>query len=361
MKKNSSLFILIIFLSLTLGFLIGSNKNFLTNNSYFSKNNLSKFNLLINYLSNNYVDQINVDSIVGNSIQDIIKNLDPHSNYISKQELDLISDRMKGNFVGIGVSFLMVGDTVSVVNVIEGGPSKRAGILPGDRILIANNDTLFKRSLKNLDVVSKLKGKSKSLIKLKIYRKSTSEFLDFEFNRGEVPLKSVIDYKMGENTAYIKINRFAKTTFDEIKNTLSKYKKDTVNDLILDLRDNPGGYLFAAEKILDEFLSEDKIIVITESNRGKKDSVFATKNGDFHKENIYVLVNGQSASASEVVAGAIQDNDRGIIIGRRTYGKGLVQQQLPMGGGDVIRLTTARADTPAGRSMQRSFKDGNQD
>ena len=361
MKKNSSLFILIILLSLTLGFLIGSNKNFLTNNSYFSKNNLSKFNLLINYLSNNYVDQINVDSIVGNSIQDIIKNLDPHSNYISKQELDLISDRMKGNFVGIGVSFLMVGDTVSVVNVIEGGPSKRAGILPGDRILIANNDTLFKRNLKNLDVVSKLKGKSKSLIKLKIYRKSTSEFLDFEFNRGEVPLKSVIDYKMGENTAYIKINRFAKTTFDEIKNTLSKYKKDTVNDLILDLRDNPGGYLFAAEKILDEFLNEDKIIVITESNRGKKDSVFATKNGDFHKENIYVLVNGQSASASEVVAGAIQDNDRGIIIGRRTYGKGLVQQQLPMGGGDVIRLTTARYYTPAGRSIQRSFKDGNQD
>ena len=171
MKKNSSLFILIIFLSLALGFLIGSNKNFLTNNSYFSKNNLSKFNLLINYLSNNYVDQINVDSIVGNSIQDIIKNLDPHSNYISKQELDLISDRMKGNFVGIGVSFLMVGDTVSVVNVIEGGPSKRAGILPGDRILIANNDTLFKRNLKNLDVVSKLKGKSKSLIKLKMYRK----------------------------------------------------------------------------------------------------------------------------------------------------------------------------------------------
>ena len=194
MKKNSSLFILMIFLSLTLGFLIGSNKNFLTNNSYFSKNNLSKFNLLINYLSNNYVDQINVDSIVGNSIQDIIKNLDPHSNYISKQELDLISDRMKGNFVGIGVSFLMVGDTVTVVNVIEGGPSKRAGILPGDRILIANNDTLFKRKLKNLDVVSKLKGKSKSLIKLKIYRKSTSEFLDFEFNRGEVPLKSCLLY-----------------------------------------------------------------------------------------------------------------------------------------------------------------------
>ena len=142
---------------------------------------------------------------------------------------------------------------------------------------------------------------------------------------------------------------------------MSKYKKDTVNDLILDLRDNPGGYLFAAEKILDEFLNEDKIIVITESNRGKKDSVFATKNGDFHKGNIYVLVNGQSASASEVVAGAIQDNDRGIIIGRRTYGKGLVQQQLPMGGGDVIRLTTARYYTPAGRSIQRSFKDGNQD
>jgi len=360
-KKYNFYLLIIILLSVFLGYTLGSNQNVLFNKYIFSNNNLSKFNILIDYLSKNYVDEINTDSIVGEVIENIIGNLDPHSTYISKKELQLVSERMEGNFVGIGISFLMIRDTVAVVNVLDGGPSKKAGILPGDRILTANNDTLYNKNLKNEEIIANLKGKSKSSVNIRVFRKLKSEFIDFKLIRGEVPIKSVIHYKIKENIGYVKINRFAKTTFDELKKVLISYKKSNeVDKLILDLRDNPGGYLFAAEKILDEFLDEKKIIVITESNSGKKDSVFASKMGVFEKEKVYVLVNGQSASASEVVAGAIQDNDRGLVIGRRTFGKGLVQQQLPLGGGDAIRLTIARYYTPSGRSIQRSYSNGNE-
>ncbi len=358
--KNFNLYIIVIIvLSIILGYTIGINKHFILNNIGIRSDNLSKFNRLIEYLKEDYFSKINTDSLVGKSIDEIITKLDPHSVYIPKEKFQIISERLEGNFVGIGISFMMIRDTLTVVSVLEGGPSKKAGILVGDRILVANNDTLFNKNYSSEEIALKLKGRSQTILNIEVYRRS-SQRLHYKLLRAKVPIRSVISYQIKRDVGYIKVERFAKNTYDEIKKVLLKNKSDGISKLILDLRNNPGGYLFTAEKILDEFLDSKKIIVITESNNGKRDTVFASNDGIFLDQKIFVLVNRQSASASEVVAGAIQDNDRGIIVGRRTFGKGLVQQQFPLGGGDIIRLTTARYFTPTGRSIQRKYTSGNQ-
>ena len=263
---------------------------------------------------------------------------------------------MQGKFYGIGVSFLMSKDSVTIVRVLEGGPSEAAGLLAGDRILIANQDTLFNKNYSTDKIMQTLKGKPGTSVDLTLYRKSEDKIFQLKMKRGKVPLPSVDSYYLIDKTVgYLKINRFSQTTFDEFDRALNDLVSRGMEKLILDLRDNPGGYLHPAIQISNALLRKDQTIVITKSSMGEEEKSIAEGNGNFQEGDLVVLVNEQSASASEIVAGAIQDNDRGWIIGRRTFGKGLVQQQMPLGGGDAVRLTIAKYFTPTGRSIQKPY------
>ncbi|MGB0395232.1 MAG: S41 family peptidase, partial [Flavobacteriaceae bacterium] len=292
----------------------------------------------------------------GEVIEDIVNRLDPHSVYIPAHHRQSIAENMQGNFYGIGVSFLMFKDSVTIIRVLEGGPSEAAGLLAGDRILIADKDTLFQKNYSSEKIMQTLKGRPGTSVDLTIYRKSEDKIFQLEMKRGKVPLPSVDSYYMMEKTVgYLKINRFSQTTYNEFDLALDDLISQGMKKMILDLRDNPGGYLHPAIQISNALLQKDQTIVITKSNMGEEERSLAEGNGNFQEGDLIVLVNGQSASASEIVAGAVQDNDRGWIIGRRTFGKGLVQQQMPLGGGDAVRLTIAKYFTPTGRSIQKPY------
>ena len=354
--RNTLYMLCILILALITGFFWGTRWE---KNIWFSSENgkaQAKLNRLIRYVGERYVDKVDIDSLSTEVIQEIIGRLDPHTVFIPNEERQSIAETMQGNFVGIGVSFYMVGDTVSVVRVLEGGPSEAAGVLPGDRILKADQDTLYSQGLNSNQIVSKLKGVPESELALEFYRPQTDSLFVLPIQRGEVPIKSVnAAFSVSQSTGYIKINRFASTTYDEFIAALKSFDLYETENLILDLRDNPGGYLIQAQRIADVFLEENLPIVITESNKGVRQRTVASDTGGFETGGVYILVNEQSASAAEVLAGALQDNDRAWIVGRRTFGKGLVQQQLPLGDGDAIRLTTARYYTPTGRSIQRPY------
>lgn len=360
MKSNTLYIWIVVLLSITLGFLIGSNQQIVQNVVRKPMSGNQKLTQFMRYLDHYYVDQIDTDSLATQVIQDLIKKLDPHSFYISKEELTRLSENMQGKFVGIGVSFFMVEDTVNVVRVLPGGPSKAAGILAGDRILVANQDTLYGKQLQSQAIVSTLRGEADSPLTLSLYRPSEKKTFEINLNRAAVPITSVAHYLITPKVGYVKINRFAETTVREFKAALGELKAKGITQLILDLRDNPGGYLEAAEEIADTFLSEGQAIVMVESNKGEQEVTYATQEGEFQEGQVYVLINGESASASEVVAGALQDNDRAWILGQRSFGKGLVQQQMPLGRGEAVRLTTARYYTPTGRSIQRPYDKGNE-
>ena len=356
MKRNNIFLFLIVLLSITIGYLFGS-KNILNFRTLSSENkSINKLDRLITYLTSDYVDKINSDSLVSKVIEDIIDKLDPHSIYIPAEESESLSESMKGNFEGIGVQFRMLNDTIAVSRVLDGGPSKKAGLKSGDRILIADKGTLHLKGLDNKQIISKLKGSSSTPVILKVYRKKQDSIYTFNIIRGPVPLPSVnSSYMIDRNTGYIKINRFASTTYSEFRKAINELLINDLKNLILDLRGNPGGYLLPAKQIADDFLGAQKSIVIVEGNNGKRERTVSSSGGLYELGRLYILVDEESASASEVIAGAIQDNDRGLIIGRRTFGKGLVQQQMPLGEGDQIRLTTARYFTPTGRSIQRPY------
>ena len=327
-----------------------------------SNSKKDKLNRLIDFIDYEYVDDINTDSIVDVTVNGILDNLDPHSTYIPKKDLQRVTESMKGDFVGIGISFYTYKDTVTVIKAIDGGPSKKAGIKAGDRIIIANGDSIYGKEWDDDEVISKLKGAKNSKVSLKVYRKGESSLLNFTIKRKEVPIKSVdASYMINDNLGYIKINRFAETTYDEFKDALNNLQADGATKLVLDLRDNPGGFLTMAEQIADEFLEDDKLILFTKNKRGKIEKSFATDDGDFENGELYVLINENSASASEIIAGALQDNDKGTIIGRRSYGKGLVQREMSLGDGSAVRLTVSRYYTPTGRSIQRPYKKGRKD
>ncbi|MBO0320819.1 S41 family peptidase [Muricauda sp. CAU 1633] len=351
-------------LAVAIGIFIGGKLHF--NDSpekLFSTNSKKdKLNRLIDYIDYEYVDDIDTDSIVDVTVNNILGKLDPHSVYIPKSEMEEVSENMKGDFVGIGVSFYKYKDTITVIRTIKNGPSYISGIKPGDRILAANNDTLYGRRIPNSDLVSKLKGKVGTKVDLKVFRKSENKILDITVIRDHVPIKSVDAYYMlTKDMGYIKINRFAESTFDEFKDALKKLKIRGAEKLVLDLRDNPGGYLGIAEKLADEFLEDDKLILFTKNKKGRIKKAYATSKGDFENRPVYVLINERSASASEIIAGALQDNDIGTIVGRRSFGKGLVQREMDLGDGSAVRLTVSRYYTPTGRSIQKSYKNGNRD
>lgn len=351
---------IVLSLALAIGLLMGSFLNFpATQRGMISSSNKSKLNKLIDFIDSEYVDNVNTDSIVDVTVSSILEKLDPHSVYIAKNEMDEVAQSMKGDFVGIGVNFYMYKDSVAVIKPIPGGPSDRAGIKAGDRILFADNSKLFGKKLPNDTLFSKLKGEEGSKVTLTIFRKSENKKFKVDVQRDIVPIKSVDAAVMAsKNTGYIKVNRFAETTGDEFHRALINLKAQGATQLVVDLRDNGGGYLEKAVQIADEFLKDGDLIVKTKNKKNRVDETFATKKGDFETGKLYILINENSASASEILAGAIQDNDRGIIVGRRSFGKGLVQREMPLGDGSAVRLTVARYYTPSGRSIQRSYDHG---
>ncbi|MCX7548471.1 S41 family peptidase [Xanthomarina sp. F1114] len=355
---------LIIGVAIAAGIYIGGKLNFSdTSDRLFTKNSKKdKLNRLIDYIDYEYIEDVNTDSIVDVTVNGILGTLDPHSTYIPKEDMERVTDNMKGDFVGIGINFYTYKDTITVIRTIDDGPSEKAGIIGGDRIIMANGDSIFGKAWSNNDIIKKLKGPINTLVDLKVYRRGEPELLDFKVKRNHIPIKSVdAAYKLTDKLGYIKINRFAESTYKEFKKELNKLQKAGITELAVDLRGNPGGFLGVAEQIVDEFLEKDKLILFTKNKRGDIEESFATKKGDFENGKVYVLIDENSASASEIIAGALQDNDKGTIVGRRSYGKGLVQREMDLGDGSAIRLTVSRYYTPTGRSIQRSYKNGNRD
>jgi carboxyl-terminal processing protease len=356
MNKNN----IPIYLSLAtvFGILIGVFIN--GNNSSFTLNantkNEAKIRRLMDYIDQNYVDTINTSTLLDAAISDMLGKLDPHSAYIPKENLQDVQERMQGKFVGIGIQFRMINDSVTVVEPIKGGPSINAGIKAGDRIIIANKDTLSGKNFNSNDIPRYLKGTANTDVNLQVYRKTNDSLFNVMVTRGNVNIKSVdLAYMISEHIGYIKLDRFARNSYQEFRKALKKLTALGMNDLVLDLRGNGGGFIDIATSIVDEFLGDDALIVFTKNNKGSIEEYYATENGAFEKGKLYVLIDENSASASEIVAGALQDNDKGTIIGRRSFGKGLVQVEMGLGDGSAVRLTTARYYTPTGRSIQKPY------
>lgn len=324
--------------------------------------NEQKIKRLMNYIQQDYVDNVNTDDLLDGAITEMLAKLDPHSVYIPKENLQAVTENMQGNFVGIGVQFRMIEDSITVVHPIKGGPSIEQGIKAGDRILMADTDTLHGKKLKNSQILNTLKGAPNTKVGLQIYRRSNDSLFNVTVRRGKVNIKSVdVAYMLNDSIGYIKLDRFARNTYSEFKASIRALLNSGMTDLVLDLRGNGGGFIDIANKIVDEFLEDDKLIVFTKNNGGEIDESFATEKGDFENGGLYVLIDENSASASEIVAGALQDNDKGIIVGRRSFGKGLVQEEMDLGDGSAVRLTIARYYTPTGRSIQKPYKEEDQE
>lgn len=359
MKSKEKYLPILLFSCVALGIMIGGMINF--PNRKLSQKNASqaKLNRLIDFIDNEYVDDVNSDSIVALTVNSILEKLDPHSIYIPPSEQATEAEIMKGNFVGIGVNFYMYKDTVTVVNPLPNGPAAKAGIQAGDRILYAGKTKLFGRNLPSDSLFTKLKGNEGSKVNLTVYRKTENKKINITVTRGTVPIKSVdIALMLNKTTGYIKINRFAENTYDEFITGLNQLKKKGANSIIIDVRNNGGGYLEKAVEIADEFLKKDELIVFTKNKKGFTNETFATDKGIFENGKVTILIDENSASASEILAGAIQDNDRGTIVGRRSFGKGLVQREMDFDDGSAVRLTTARYYTPSGRSIQKPYTKG---
>lgn len=319
-------------------------------------NTSKKITNLLNYVQEEYVDTVDLEGLTESTIINMLEQLDPHSSYIPAQDLDAMNEPLSGNFDGIGVEFNILNDTIVVVAPINGGPSEKLGILSGDRIVTIEDSTVAGVGVTNKDVISMLRGERGTKVEVGIVRRGEKQVLSFNITRDKIPIYSVdAGYMVNDKIGYIKVSRFAATTYDEFLDKLEMLKENGMQSLILDLRGNPGGYLNAAIEICDEFLKEGQLIVYTEGRSRPKDSAYATGKGRFEKGNLVVLVDEGSASASEIVSGAIQDNDRGTIVGRRTFGKGLVQEQVELQDGSAVRLTIARYYTPTGRCIQRPY------
>lgn len=307
-------------------------------------------------IANLYVDEVNEDELVENAIIKILEQLDPHSTYSNPEEVKKMNEPLQGNFEGIGVQFNMVEDTLSVIQPVSGGPSEKVGILSGDRIIMVEDSLIAGVKMSTDEVMRRLRGPKGSNVNLKVLRRGMDELLTFTVKRDKIPVYSLdASYMIKNKTGYIRVNRFAATTHDEFKKALTELQQKGMKDLILDLQGNGGGYLNAAIDIANEFLGNNELIVYTEGRRNPRSDFFAKGNGTFQQGRLIVLVDEFSASASEIVTGAIQDWDRGIVVGRRSFGKGLVQRPVDFPDGSMIRLTVARYYTPAGRCIQKPY------
>lgn len=331
---------------------------FLTAQESVQQNQL-KFGRLLRLVDSYYVDSVNVEKLTEKAIVSVLSDLDPHSMYMSKDEVDKMNEPLVGNFEGIGISFNIFKDTLLVLATISGGPSEKVGLLAGDRIIEVDKKNIAGTGLKNSDVFDLLRGEKGTVVELKVLRKHSPELLDFTIVRDKIPIFSLdASYMINKSTGLIKLNKFSATTTDEFVEAIKDLKKQNMQNLILDLRGNGGGYLKTAIEISEQFLNNNDLVVYTSGLNEPKREYNASSSGEFKKGNLVVLVDESSASASEIVAGAIQDWDRGVIIGRRTFGKGLVQKPYYLTDGSMVRLTTAHYYTPSGRCIQKPYDEG---
>ncbi|MFH0756486.1 MAG: S41 family peptidase [Bacteroidota bacterium] len=322
----------------------------------------NKITSALQYIVNDYVDTVDVTALSEAVMPALLENLDPHSVYIPASDFQRFSEPLVGNFSGIGVSFNMTDDTVAIINTIPNGPSEMVGILAGDRIIQVDDSLVAGVSMPSDDIVKMLKGPKNTLVKVTVYRRGEPAPIDFEITRDDIPIYSVdVAYMVNENTGYIKISQFAQTTYQEFMQAIEKLKSQGAEKLIIDLRNNGGGIMEAATMIADQFLQEGQLIVYTEGRTRPRENDYATARGILKDDKVVILMDESSASASEILAGAIQDNDRGLVIGRRSFGKGLVQEEMRFNDGSALRLTVARYYTPTGRSIQRPYENGKED
>ena len=315
-----------------------------------------KINNILGLIHEHYVDSINHIELENNAISSILNELDPHSKFISIKDVKTVEEDMKGSFSGIGVEFNIINDSIVVVSPISGGPSEKLGIQSGDRIINVEKENVAGVGITNDGVINRLRGEKGSDVSIIIKRRGQNQLIKYKITRDDIPLFSVdASIMLQNNIGYIKINRFAATTYVEMMKKVNTLKTQGMEKLIIDFRGNPGGYLHVANQICDEFLKLGELIVFTKGRNRSMNKTFATNNGSLEDIKIIALINEGSASASEIVAGALQDNDRGIIIGRRSFGKGLVQEQIPLNDGSIIRLTTQRYFTPSGRCIQKNY------
>ncbi len=319
----------------------------------------NKLDALMNLIEEEYVDTVDRQAIEERIIPEILKDLDPHSVYIPAKDLNKVNEELQGNFGGIGVQFSMQNDTVMVIQVIQGGPSEKVGILPGDRIVAVDDSTIAGIDLPTDEVMKRLRGEMGTEVKVGILRRPNKDLIDFNITRGSIPIYSVdVSYMVDETTGYIKVDRFAQNTYQEFLTALAKLKANNCQNVIIDFRGNSGGLLDVAIRLCNEFLPAKDLIVYTEGKAQRRQNVHANGAGTCQDTKVIVLIDEFSASASEIFAGAIQDNDRGLVIGRRSFGKGLVQQQIPLPDGSALRLTVARYHTPSGRCIQKPYDQG---
>ena len=343
-------------LLLMAGILMGLYINKGVNKRQVSVEGGSKFDEVMWYVGNDYVDVPQEGQLQDKAIAAMMEELDPHSAYISLDEFNEVNDPLLGSFDGIGVQFRLEKDTIAIVSVIKGGPSEKVGILAGDRILYVDDTLVAGKKLTNEDVMRKLKGPKGTKVKVRVLRHDVEGLLDYTITRDAIPTYSVdIAYMLDESIGYLKLSKFSATTVKEFKQGIGDLRSQGMQQLIFDLRGNTGGYLAAAVDIADEFLPKGSLIVYTEGRNRPRQYMKARRRGMLEDIPVVVLIDGESASASEIVAGALQDNDRGTIIGRRSFGKGLVQEQIMLSDNSAIRLTVARYYTPTGRCIQKPF------
>jgi carboxyl-terminal processing protease len=322
----------------------------------------NKIDALLNLIEEQYVDTVNKADLVEGIIPEILKNLDPHTVYIPEEDLKEANQELEGNFGGIGVQFSMQDDTVLVISVVSGGPSEKLGIIPGDRIITVNDSVIAGQDMGSDKVVGLLRGEMGTKVKVGIMRRDRPDLIDVEITRGSIPVYSVdVSYMVTDSIGYIKVSRFGRNTYQEFLTAMARLKAHNCQSVVVDLRGNSGGYLEVAINMTNEFLSKGDLIVYTEGKSSPRQDVFANGLGSCQDMGVTVLIDEFSASASEIFAGAIQDNDRGLIVGRRSFGKGLVQQQIPLPDGSAIRLTVARYYTPSGRGIQKPYENGVED
>ena len=347
---------LAIALALVLGILIGSR---FTANKPVAEND-RKLNAILNLIAQDYVDTTNLHDLIELSIPEILSNLDPHTSYFSADELKAATDDLNGSFSGIGISFVMMNDTIGVVEVIPGGPSEKVGIMPGDKIIMIDDSVATGPKMSSGEVMKRLRGDKETKVKLGIKRQNTSKTLTFTVTRGDIPVNTVdAFYMVDKNTGYIKVNQFGRHTYDEFITAMASLQEEGAKRYIIDLRGNGGGFMEMAVLMVNEFLPADQSIVYTKGRYKRDDSeVWSDGNGSFQDAEVAVLIDEFSASASEIFAGALQDNDRGLIVGCRSFGKGLVQKEFVLPDSSAIRLTTARYYTPSGRCIQKDYKEG---
>lgn len=354
--KNNFLLPITIALFTALGMFIGIKFKPPINASGKLGNNQQKIQEILKQVERNYVDTPDIEMLTEEAVKHVLSTLDPYSSYIAAKDLEKANEPLEGNFQGIGVEFSIIKDTLTVVSPIAGGPSEKLGIKAGDKIITIEGEDFYGKSLNNTMVVNTLRGKKNTTVTIGIKRKGVPQLLDYTITRDEIPIYSVdAHYIIADSIGYIKVSRFAATTMQEFNTALLELQKEGLNSLILDLRGNPGGYLETAKQMANVFLDKGDLIVYTEGRERDKEVYRADGKGLFKKEALAILIDEGSASASEIVSGAIQDHDRGIIVGRRSHGKGLVQEPMSLSDGSAIRLTVARYYTPSGRCIQRPY------